>query len=79
MNDFKIYTVYDRVAGTYGEIFCMLNDELAIRRFNYVMSNAPMVAADCELYMVGSYDTATGCIAALEKPAFIVRFEVKNG
>lgn len=71
-----IFTIYDTVEGLYGEIFLALNENVAIRRFNGVMSQAKLVANDCKLMKLGSYDTETGKITALENPEFICNYEV---
>lgn len=78
MSDFKLYSIYDRVAGSYGELFAAQKDELAARRFQYVLSNSPMVALDCDLYCHGSYDVESGVITSFEKPVFVCRYEVKS-
>lgn len=75
----KLYSIYDRVAGTYSEPFCMLKDELAVRRFNYIMQNSPMVAKDCDLFAVASFVVDNGVVCGLERPEFICRYEVKSG
>lgn len=76
----KLYCIFDRLAGTFGEPFVAVKDELAIRRFNYVMQNAPMVSQDCDLYAVALYDPDHGVFPINEKsqPEFILRFEVKS-
>lgn len=79
MNTYFLYVVYDRVAGTYGEPWCALKDDIAVRKFNYIMSNSPMVASDCELYCVGTYDVESGVITALKQKQFVVKYEVTNG
>lgn len=70
----NIYSVFDRVSGIFGEPFYMLKDELAIRRFNYVMQNSQMVALDCDLYKLGTYDCEHGIINSCQ-PVFIKRYE----
>ncbi|QXP45043.1 nonstructural protein [Microvirus mar15] len=75
----SMYAIYDRLAGTYGEPFCAPSGDIAIRRFSYLMANAPMVAADCDLYCVGYYDVLTGVVSLPldSKPEFVYRYEVK--
>lgn len=75
---FNLYSTYDRVAGVYGEIFLAAKDALAIRRFNFVMKNAAMVSADCDLYCLGTYDSETGIIVGFDKPQFVSRYEVTD-
>lgn len=73
-----LYCIYDRVAGTYGDLFMAQKPELAVRKFRYVLQNSPMVAADCDLFEVGSFDTETGVITSLP-PKFIDRLPVQGG
>lgn len=72
----NLYSVYDRVSGLYGELFSCLKDDLAIRKFNYLMSQQPMFAGDCELYSFGDYDYESGIIQPFAKPIFICKYEV---
>lgn len=76
--NFNIYTIYDRVSGTYGEPFLAQKDVIAQRRFNYFMQNSPMVSQDCELYCLGCFDTECGKIESIS-PMFICKSEVVNG
>lgn len=76
--DVKIFSIYDKVASVYGEPFTAPRDEVAVRKFNYFMSNAPMVASDCDLYCLGTYNVDSGIILAYDKPMFILRYEVKE-
>lgn len=75
---FLIYCIYDRVAGLYAEPFIIQKEELAVRKFNYIMSTASMVANDCELYCLGTYDSETGKIIPVS-PSFVCKYnsEVK--
>lgn len=72
-----IFSVYDRVAGSFSEPFVSPKKELAIRKFNYVMQSAPMVASDCDLYHIGYLDCDTGEITPV-KPEFVLRYEVNK-
>lgn len=76
--EFLIYSIYDRVSGLYAEPFYATKEELAVRKFDYFMSNSPMVALDCELYLLGSYNSETGYLVSYEKPIFVKRYEVKG-
>lgn len=76
--EFGMYAIYDRVAGTYGEPFLCKREELAIRRFDYLMANSPMVANDCELVKVGDFCVDTGCINPSVKPSFVVKYDIKR-
>lgn len=68
-----LYTVYDRCAGVYNEPFMAVNENTAIRRFNYMMMNSPMIKEDCDLYLIGEFDTKTANIEV--KCDFIARYE----
>lgn len=54
----KLYTLYDRVAGTYSVPFCMVNDEIAKRAFRLQFSSCEY-AKDIALYSVGTFDEST--------------------
>ncbi|WGL31481.1 nonstructural protein [Dipodfec virus UOA04_Rod_1098] len=73
----KLYAVFDRVAGVYGEPFVAKRDELAVRRFNYVMANARMVCDDCELYLIGYYTPDLGQLGMTSsgKAEFICKYQ----
>lgn len=78
MKTFRIYSIRDRIVGEYGALSVFCNDEQAKRNFDYVMSNSPMVARDCELYYLGEYNPDSGLITPLPAPEFICFFEVKH-
>lgn len=71
--EIRLFAIYDRVAGSYGEPFTAIKNELAIRKFRYLLQNSPMVASDCDLFFLGVMDSETGRIQALEKPEFVDR------
>lgn len=71
-----IYSFYDKVTHTYGEPFIAVNVESAIRRFNYLMSQSPMVADDMQLYCLGNLNTDTGVISSCVD--FVANYEVKE-
>lgn len=73
-----LYSIYDRVAGSYGEPFFAVKDEIAIRHFNYLMANALMVAQDCDLFKVASIDLLNGHVDSPAAPVFVCRYEVKS-
>lgn len=70
---YEVYSIFDRVAGTYSEPFLALKKELAIRKFRYLLQNSPMVASDCDLYLIGTFDSDSGLIVPVEKPVFLDR------
>ena len=69
-----IYAIFDRLASSYGEPFYAQNDAIAMRRFQYLMANSPMVQNDCELYALGGYNADTGSLTAFDKPNFVGRY-----
>lgn len=71
-----ITSIYDRISGLYGTPTFSVNEQTAIREYNYLLSNAKMVASDCDLYKLGTFDTITGSISSLDKPEFICHYEV---
>lgn len=71
----NIYTIFDRVAGVHSEPFYEKTDALAIRRFQFCLSQSAMIKLDCDLFRVGSFDELSGCIQALDKPEFVKRYE----
>lgn len=75
---FQMFSIYDRVSGLYSEPFYALKRELAIRKFNYLMSNSSMVKDDCELYEVGSFDCSVGLGTYFDKPDFVCKYQEVN-
>lgn len=73
----ELYSIYDRVAGLYGQPLFAVNRQTAERQFNYTMSQAQMVAGDCDLYYLGKFDNQTGVIEVLEKPEFVCHSEME--
>lgn len=59
---FHIYSIFDRKAKIYSEPFLAQNESVAKRKFFYLMSNATMVASDCELWYLGDFDNESGLI-----------------
>lgn len=70
-----VFSIFDRVANVFNEPFTAHKPQLAIRKFRYMLQNSPMVAADCDLYCLGSFNTETGAITVYEKPEFVDRPE----
>lgn len=73
-----LYSIYDSKAGVFGEPFTAVNDDVAVRRFNYLAASSPMVAADLELWRVCLFDSESGQVLAEAKPKFICAYEVKK-
>lgn len=72
--DILIFSIYDRVTGVFSEPFLAVNVETAKRRFNYVISQSPMVKGDCDLYKLGTFNSETADIVPV-KAEFICHFE----
>lgn len=73
---YGLYSIYDKVTGVYGEPFVAVNKQTAIRRFQYLMSQSKMVADDCSLYYLGSYNIDTAVIESSVE--FVVNSEVSH-
>lgn len=78
-----LFSIYDRVSGSYSVPLCFENDAVAKRAFPSICVNHPqykMFPEDLDLFKVGSYDTNSGIILALERPEFVMRYvqEVAN-
>lgn len=69
----KYFAVYDKVSDNYGEPFLAQRDEIAIRKFKWLMQAQPMIAADCELWCIGSYDFEKGILVSDKQ--FICKFD----
>lgn len=72
-----LYSIYDRVSGSFSCPLCMPNDGVAKRQFPLICTSEPqfkMFPDDLELYKIGEYDTTSGVIVAYDKPEFLVRF-----
>lgn len=71
---YNIYSIFDKKAKIYSEPFLAQNEAVALRRFNYLMLNSQMIACDCELYYLGSFDNSTGIVNSVE-PDFVCNYE----
>lgn len=71
----EVFSIYDRCSGTYGTPMFEVNHETAKRHYDYLMKNAEMVAQDCDLYFLGSFDNQTGKLTVCEQPEFVTRFQ----
>lgn len=72
---YGMYSIYDKVTGNYSEPFLAVNNATAERRFNYTMEHSKMISADCQLYMLGEFDSSIGVINAVDKPIFICNYD----
>lgn len=67
---FYVYSVYDKVAGLYGQPFVAVRDGVAIRSFMEFVNNS-YSGKDCQLFKIGEFDNVEGLINAYSKPEFI--------
>lgn len=74
MNKIILYTVYDRVAGTYSVPFASANRATAEREFLESCGKSPY-KFDFEMYVVGEYSVESGCLTAYDKPEFVRRYD----
>ncbi|QXP45050.1 nonstructural protein [Microvirus mar16] len=72
----KIYTIYDRKSGIYGNPFFSQNDACAERDFKAfcAMPQNSYLAEDLELYDLGKFDSDTGEIVGWTKPEFLTGY-----
>lgn len=54
------YTIYDAVAGTYGDLMYCLSDDVAKREFINIIRKMHVNKDDFILYKVGTFDDETG-------------------
>lgn len=72
---YEIYSVFDRVSGSYGAPQLMINEGTARRWFNYTMQNSGMIAADCALFKLGVFETDTGTfVVSYDSPEFVCNY-----
>lgn len=69
----KCYSVYDKIACTFGPLFQANNDNVAQRNFSnlmiqqYTQNPHTFIPSDFELYYVGSFDNETGVMSGSDK------------
>ena len=56
---FKVYMMFDRVAGKYQNIFMSISDYTAVRDFKAMLEKHPY-SEDMELYRIGEFDNDSG-------------------
>lgn len=71
----KLYSIYDKVAQTYGAPTCQVNDAVAKRWFKVVCDETPIPASDLDLAYLGDYHEDEGVIVA-QMPVIIAHGEV---
>lgn len=60
----KLYCIYDKVAQNYGAPTVQVNDPVAKRWFNAILSENPYSPSDFDLCYLGEYENFTGLITA---------------
>lgn len=65
----EMYTIYDRVSGTYSDPVYVVNQLDCKRRINAAYRDNPF-AIDLELYFVGAFNCANGILTSAQ-PEFI--------
>ena len=71
---YELYVIYDKKAGLYSNPQVELNEDCAIRRFNFICNQSAsqgIEPTDCELYKIGTFNSFQGTIDALDKPLFV--------
>lgn len=73
----NLYTMRDRLSGTYGSPFTSVNDASAKRDFNAFckLPQNQYLSGDMELYKLGEFESDTGEIISY-KPEYIMRGEI---
>lgn len=76
INDLKLYALYDRKSGQYGQPIVQTNHDTAKRYFLYIMAKpeSEIYKFDMELSYIGDYDPSAGVITPLDKPEYICDF-----
>lgn len=61
---FKLYTIFDKVAGDAGPIFCAVNSGVALRQAKAVLKEADN-PDDYQLMLIGEYDSTAVMIDSI--------------
>lgn len=76
-NIIGVYTIYDTVAGIYGPLFESVNERVAIRNYNTVISKVnEECKADYKLYKIGNFNQKTADFEYF-KPELISEYRAK--
>ncbi|UPW41587.1 nonstructural protein [Peromfec virus RodF8_50] len=67
---YKLYSLFDRVTATYGDIILAVNDDDAKRRVAYTLQSNPY-KQDLVLYSLGVYDATQGVISSSKAPVMV--------
>lgn len=65
MNDYKLYSLRDRLADSFRSVVLDVSDATAQRNFAFAVTNTPEMAfqsKDLELCCIGEFDSKTGVI-----------------
>jgi len=78
VNSVNAYCVLDTKSGVYNQPYFLINDAVAIRQFQAIISNEETMIAkypeDFRLYCIGAFDMVTGLITPEKAPR-----EIANG
>lgn len=72
-NGYKIYSMRDRLADNFRNVFLDVSDAVARRNFTYAVNNSPELAfqsKDLELVCLGEFNDHTGAILCY--PAYTI-------
>lgn len=72
--NFVMFSIYDRVANSYGAPQLAQNEAAAKRAFLASASKSPF-AQDFDLFVVGEFNVETGEVSVPDKPVFLMHFE----
>ena len=72
----ELYSIFDRVSHTYSAPVVAENQAVAVRWFNGSMSQNPIVAPDCQLFKLASFDVESGVLVPCNE--FVCNYEVKD-
>jgi len=76
----NLYVVYDRIAEESGNVFGAINDGVALRNFNNLLSKTPPAQQpEYRLYKVGTYNPRTMELITIYPVEEIFTSEEKNG
>lgn len=69
---YKLFSIFDSVAGIYGVPFVQNTEDTAIRYFDYIVKNQKMILPQhLELFWLGYFDDSNSKIDILETKEFI--------
>lgn len=77
----RVYTIRDEASGLFMDLQVNLNNEMAIRNFDFAMAKNEMMnfhSQDFSLWYIGDYDDTTGILHSVD-PQCIKRGVKKSG